>query len=153
MLPREASHFPLNLPDIDLLYATLIDHWSVHHHRFWTHLPVVWLAVSAVVLLLFRLTGETRQRTVICLLAVWGHLLLDSVAGDIWWLWPWLDAPFSLVTIPAIHSPWWLNFLLHWTFSVEAGITLAAIWLAWKPRACRPHQDTGMRSVTHWFSL
>jgi membrane-bound metal-dependent hydrolase YbcI (DUF457 family) len=106
-------------PDIDLFYATLIDHWSVHHHRYWTHLPLFWLTVSAAALLLFRLTGETRQCTVIFLLAVWSHLLLDSVAGDIWWLWPWLDVPFSLVTIPAIHSPWYLNYLLHWTFALE----------------------------------
>lgn len=116
-------------PDLDLVYATLIDHWSVHHHRYWTHLPVVWLAVSAAALMLFRLTGETRQRTVIFLLAVWGHLLLDSVAGDIWWLWPWLDKPFSLVAIPAIHSPWWLNFLLHWTFAVELAIVASGVGL------------------------
>jgi inner membrane protein len=61
------------------------------------------------------------------LLAVWGHLLLDSVASDIWWLWPWLDSPFSLVVIPAIHTPWWLNFLLHWTFAVELGFVLLAV--------------------------
>jgi inner membrane protein len=116
-------------PDIDLLYATLIDHWSVHHHRYWTHLPLVWLAISAVALLLFRLTGETRQRTVAFLLAVWGHLLLDSVAGDIWWLWPWHEAPFSLVIIPATHSPWYLNYLLHWTCALELVIVAAGVGL------------------------
>ena len=106
-------------PDIDLLYATLFDHWQVHHHRYWTHLPLVWLGISAVALLLFRRPGTARQAVTVFLLAVWGHLLLDSVAGDIWWLWPWLDLPFSLVTIPAIHSPWYLNYLLHWTFALE----------------------------------
>jgi inner membrane protein len=124
-------------PDIDLLYAILIDHWSVHHHRYWTHLPLVWLAISAAAVLLFRTSDAARQPLTVFLLAVWGHLLLDSIAGDIWWLWPWLDSPFSLVVIPAIHSPWWLNFLLHWTFALELGFALVAVWLAWKPRHVR----------------
>lgn len=131
-------------PDIDLLYATLIDHWQIHHHRYWTHLPLVWLAISAVVLMLFRRSDAVRQTVTVFLLAVWSHLLLDSVAGDIWWLWPWLDTPFSLVVIPAIHSPWWLNFLLHWTFAVELGFVLLAVWLAWKRSACTPRRATGM---------
>ncbi len=116
-------------PDIDLLYATLINHWSVHHHRYWTHLPLVWLAISAVALLLLRRSDAARQTVTVFLLAVWGHLLLDSVAGDIWWLWPWLDAPFSLVTIPAIHSPWYLNYLLHWTFALELVIVASGVGL------------------------
>ena len=121
-------------PDIDLLYATLIDHWQVNHHRYWTHLPQVWLAISAVALPLFRKPGVARQAVTGFLLAVWGHLLLDSGAGDIWWLWPWLDTPFSLVNIPASYSPWWLNYLLHWTFVVELGFVLLAIgWECARP--------------------
>lgn len=131
-------------PDIDLLYATLIDHWQIHHHRYWTHLPLVWLAISATALLLSVRFGTARQTVTVFLLAVWSHLLLDSIAGDIWWIWPWLDTPFSLVVIPAIHSPWWLNFLLHWTFAVELGFILLAVWLAWKRSACTLRRATGM---------
>lgn len=118
-------------PDIDLLYGTLVDGGRVHHHLYWPHLPLVWLAISTTVLLMFRLTGELRQRAVAFLLTVWGHLLLDTVAGDIWWLWPWLDTPFSLVIIPAIHSPWWLNYILHWTFAIELAIVSYTCLLEW----------------------
>lgn len=124
-------------PDVDLLYATLIDHWQVHHHRYWTHLPLIWLAVSAAAPLLFRRSGAARQAVTVFLLAVWSHLLLDSIAGDIWWLWPWFDTPYSMIVIPAIHSPWWLNFLLHWTFVVELGFVSLAVWLAWRPTCPR----------------
>ena len=139
-------------PDIDLLYATLIDHWQAHHHRYWTHLPLVWLAISGAALSLFRRSGTAWQAVTVFLLAVWGHLLLDSVAGDILWLWPWFDTPFSLVNIPARYSTWWLNFLLHWTFAVELGFVFMAVWLAWKRPAYRPPQCAGMMSFTRRVS-
>ncbi|MFA5083658.1 MAG: metal-dependent hydrolase [Hydrogenophilaceae bacterium] len=124
-------------PDIDLTYAVLVDAGRVHHHRYWTHLPLVWLIVSITVLAWSQRAGAWRRHVGVFLLAVWSHLLLDSVAGDIWWLWPWLDTPFSLTAIPAIHSPWWLNFLLHWSFALE--LAIVALALGWEfARPLRP---------------
>ena len=57
------------------------------------------------------------------------HLLLDSVAGDIKWLWPCSDRFFHLITIPASHSHWMLNFILHPVFLLEIMIWFAAPWL------------------------
>lgn len=121
-------------PDIDLFYGALVDAGRIHHHLYWTHLPLVWLVLSAAAPAL-RLGGSGRRHVIgTFLLAVWGHLLLDGVAGDIWWLWPWLDRPFSLVAIPASHADWWLNYLLHWTFTLELAIVaLAAGWEGTRP--------------------
>jgi inner membrane protein len=113
-------------PDLDLVYGALVDAGSVHHHRYWTHLPLFWLAVSAAAPALFR--GHAGHAVAAFLLGIWSHLLLDGIAGDIWWLWPWRDTPFSLVTIPATHPRWWLNYLLHGTFALELAIVAAAVW-------------------------
>lgn len=117
-------------PDIDLFYAALVDDWQAHHHRYWTHLPIMWLVASYIILVMLRLRGEAKQRVMVFLLAVWGHLFLDTIAGDVWWLWPWNDTPISLVTIQATHSPWWLNFVMHWTFAVELFLILLACGVA-----------------------
>lgn len=130
-------------PDIDLLYGALMDGGRIHHHLYWTHLPFIWLAIQLASTLFFRL-GKWRRARVhqgllhAFLIGIWSHLLLDSVAGDIWWLWPWVDTPFSLVHIPAIHSPWWLNYLLHWTFAVEIAIVALAAGREWSSPVLPP---------------
>ncbi|BEV71209.1 metal-dependent hydrolase [Paludibacterium sp. THUN1379] len=122
-------------PDLDLLYGYLIDQGRVHHHRYPSHWPVSWglllllasrwlhwrRSVAAMLLLIFSLNGLL-------------HLLLDSVVGDIWWLAPWLDRPFALATVSARYQPWWLNFLLHWSFLLE----LLLLALAWRRLRRRP---------------
>lgn len=142
-------------PDIDLIYGALADGGRIHHHQYWTHLPMLWLALSIAATFLCRrfqsdrlLAGRFggrfhKHQIFVFLLGVWSHLFLDSVAGDIWWLWPWLDTPFSLVHVPSIHSPWWLNYLLHWTFSLELATVTLALSLGW--RASRRNAATGTR--------
>jgi len=116
-------------PDMDLLYGAWVDGGRVHHHLYWPHLPLVWASAGVLFLLARRRLGDACGRLCgVFMLGVWSHLLLDSVAGDIWWLWPWLDTPFSLINIPAIHTPWWLNYLLHWSFAVELAIVALALW-------------------------
>lgn len=118
-------------PDSDLFYRAFFASQRIHHHRYPTHLPLVWLAITVGVALLLRTGHPLRRHAAIFLLAVWSHLLLDSVAGDIWWRWPWFELPFPLVRIPAVHSRWWLNYLLHWTAVVEFGLVGVAAYLEW----------------------
>jgi inner membrane protein len=54
-------------------------------------------------------------------------MLLDSIVGDIWWFAPFVDKSFALFTVPALYHPWWLNFVLHWTFLLELLILLWAV--------------------------
>jgi len=115
-------------PDLDLLYFYLVDLGRTHHHRYPTHWPLLWLSLAAVGALWMRL-GRVRRPallwTVFCLGGVL-HVLLDTWVGDIWWLAPFVDRPFSLFTVPARYQPWWLNFVLHWSFAAEIAICACA---------------------------
>lgn len=132
-------------PDIDLI-RYFMDNGMRHHHTYWTHLPAVWLVIIGSALVLSRIT---RNRTATILWMIFGlnlfiHLVLDSIVGDIWWLWPWLDHPFAMATVPATHQPWYLNFLLHWSFSLEVALCLAAGVTLWRSRksAGMPLEET-----------
>jgi inner membrane protein len=57
---------------------------------------------------------------------------LDTVAGKIRWLYPFSNKDFVLVHIPSIHSWWVWNFVMHWTFCLELGLVLSALYVwAW----------------------
>jgi inner membrane protein len=118
------------LPDLDLLWFFFVDHRRTVHHAYLTHKPGAWLiALAAAALGMWMLRA---RRTAWLALAVLGanvmlHLVLDSTAGGIRWLWPASEAELALSHPPALHDPWWLNFVLHWTFALELAIVAAAL--------------------------
>ncbi len=118
-------------PDLDMIYFHLVDNRQHHHHSYWSHYPVVWITLLLLFALWFRyLSQKSFAFTgLIFSSTVFIHLLLDTVVGDVWWLAPFVDKPFSIFVLPAIHNPWWLNFMLHWTFSLEILITIWAVYL------------------------
>ena len=123
------------LPDFDMLYFHFVDH-SVHHHRFWPHIPAVWLVIALVVLpLAAKLRPGWFPPLAMLLAGVFLHLLLDTWAGSIMWLWPVSDQFFQLVTVPATQSNWVLSFVLHWTFLAEVAIVLAAFFVYFRREA------------------
>lgn len=123
------------LPDFDMLYFHFVDH-AVHHHRFWPHIPAVWLVIALVVLpLAAKLRPGWFAPLAMLLAGVFLHLLLDTWAGSIMWLWPVSDQFFQLVTVPATQSSWVLSFVLHWTFLAEIGIVLAALFVFFRREA------------------
>lgn len=117
--------------DIDLLYLYLFDATPQHHHTYWTHLPIAWLGCSLLAGFALRKHGGALRLPVAAFLLAWlSHLLLDTVTGDVWWLYPLIDSPFSLVQVEARHPYWWMNFLLHWSMLLEFAIISLAVWLA-----------------------
>jgi inner membrane protein len=118
-------------PDLDMLYFHLIDQRQHHHHSYFSHWPVVWLGLLALSLLLLRLRRGSQAAMLAVAFSGMGvlHLLLDSIVGDIWWFAPLLDQPFALFSVPALYKPWWLNFLLHWSFALELALWLWALLL------------------------
>jgi len=69
------------------------------------------------------------------------HMLLDSIVGDIWWFAPFVDQAYALFNVPARYQPWWLNFLLHWSFALELALWVWAFVLyraRRKPAAAEP---------------
>lgn len=116
-------------PDVDLLYFYGIDHRQHHHHTYWTHLPLVWIGLIIAAALWMRVQRDKLAPVLAMIFALNGfaHLLLDSIAGHIRWLAPFVDRPFSMFTVSAAYRPWWLNFVLHWTFLLETALLAAAV--------------------------
>ncbi len=118
-------------PDIDILWFYLVDDRGHHHHSYLTHRPIVWLGFLLAGL---AIRGQFQKSgTVLTFLGAGGlvHMLLDSIVGQVAWLWPFSDATYPLVVVQATHSHWILSFVNHWTFKVEILITITAliVWL------------------------
>ena len=122
-------------PDLDLIWFYWIDDRAFHHHRYWVHIPGFWLIVAAVGVPMFKFIAPSFTPV---LLAFFGgvavHILLDSLAGSIAWLWPFDNRLFALFDVPASQSHWILSFLFHWTFVIELLIWRAAAMLWWRSR-------------------
>ncbi len=97
------------------------------HHSYATHTPLFWAALSVLAVLLARLLEWKAEKMAAgFFLGVLLHLVLDTVAGGVEWLWPFSTASYVLTDVPARHHPWVLNFLLHWTFGLEVAICVIA---------------------------
>ena len=114
------------LPDFDMIWFWFVDH-SVHHHRFWPHIPAVWAGIAAITLTLaHKLRPAWFAPLAMGFAGVLLHLILDTWVGDVMWLWPYSDTFIYLFTVPATQSHWVLSFLLHWTALAELAVILAA---------------------------
>ena len=130
-------------PDIDLLYFYLFDHQRTHHHLYWTHIPAFWLAACAGVLLAWAANRELRPPVALWffLAGILSHLLLDSIVGEIYWLVPLSYEPFSMFTVHPRYSPWFLNYVMHWTFGLELALICAAATLAYRDLRRDPYMQ------------
>ncbi|HLF98050.1 MAG TPA: metal-dependent hydrolase [Methylococcaceae bacterium] len=124
-------------PDLDMFYFHLIDHRAHSHHSYVSHFPVVWLTLLSLSSLWHRQATNPARPALAVIFTLNGfiHMFLDYIAGNIHWLAPFVNEPFSLFEVAATHQPWWLNFILHRTFGLEIAIVL---WAAWLWRRERP---------------
>lgn len=115
-------------PDFDMLYFHFVDQGRIHHHRYITHWPIFWLGLIAASAALCALWKRCAPAFLALVFGLGGflHVVLDSLVGDVWWLAPFLDQPFSLFSVSARYKPWWFSFILHWSFAVELLICLWA---------------------------
>ena len=117
-------------PDFDLIWFYFVDDRAFHHHRYWVHAPGFWLMILAVITpLALRLRAPFRQAAFWFMAAWFMHICLDTVVGDIMWLWPYSDQLYRLATVEATHSHFILSFMAHWSFTLEVVIWLLAGWL------------------------
>lgn len=121
-------------PDLDLIWWYLVDGGAVHHHRYFTHLPLVWVLAALGASVLLR-AGSRPIALALCG-GVLLHIALDSVAGDVAWLWPFDQRLFSMVTVPTTDAHWLVSFATHWTFGIEIALVVvaAAVALRRRPR-------------------
>ncbi len=117
------------LPDIDLIYFYLFDR-SEHHHKLFPHIPLFWICSFSIFFLLRnKFSKEFTLVFKIAVISVFIHLLLDTLVGYIWWLYPIVDKSFFLIEIPNKYNHWIINFIFHWTFIIELLIVTYAIFL------------------------
>lgn len=116
-------------PDVDMAYFHLIDHRQTHHHKYITHWPLLWLTLAAVSVLWFNWIRQSKAAFLALVFCLGGflHIVLDSFVGDIWWFAPFVDKPYAMFTVPAHFKPWWLSFILHWSFAMELAICIWAL--------------------------
>lgn len=118
-------------PDADLLYFYLLDERQHNHHTYFTHFPIFWVGLLLASVIWAYASRDKTGAALAAIFSVNGllHMVLDSVVGRIWWLAPFVDRPYSFATVAAQHDPWWLNFLLHWSFAIELLIVVWAIYV------------------------
>lgn len=137
--PRRKSLMAVGLiasitPDLDLFWFYLVNERKTNHHDFVFHWPVFWIGLALLSWFVFRLL-KLRGAGVfigVALANLMLHMILDSVAAEIYWLSPLADFQVNLVEVPARYDWWVWNFVLHWTFLVELSITLAALITFWR---------------------
>ena len=120
-------------PDLDMFYFYLVDNRQSHHHTYWPHYPILWISLFLLAGLWVKLARQKAGAALALIFFISGfiHMLLDTIVGDIWWLAPFIDKPYALFTVPAVYQPWWLNFVLHWSFALEIAIAVWAL-LVWR---------------------
>ncbi len=119
------------IPDIDLIYFYLIDLRQHPHHTYMTHIPIYWLAGTLFLWSYGDLLQHQRmmRSAVIIGANVMLHLLLDSMASNVLWLYPMHEGGLGLFHVPSQYGWWVWNYVLHWTFGLEIMIVVAASYL------------------------
>lgn len=158
------------LPDLDILWFHL--EGGVKNHRYYpTHWPLFWLALFAVAaLIMFLLDKYLAHRRgerpagppdpglglwsgllaypLVMLANVLLHLLLDCLAGPVFYAAPFSWAKIHLIRVPAVYDWWVWNFLRHWTFQFElmiwATAALAVGLSAWEGQSRKKDQNPGL---------
>lgn len=109
------------LPDFDIAYKLLLDPLEKNHHHYWTHIPIFWLSLWLGFALLSRIMKNKSLflgATILFANALL-HLVLDTIVGNIMWLYPLSDKFFAFFTIAKTYEMPVLNYIIHWTFIFE----------------------------------
>lgn len=134
-------------PDLDLLYFYTLDARQHHHHSYWTHYPAVWLALMLAAWGISHLKRWRAEGVWLFIFSGSGllHILLDGIVGDIPLFAPWSMRFYALAEVPARMHPWWLNFLMHWSFLLELLTMMLAAGVMFSIREKK--KDTCLSSI------
>jgi len=115
------------LPDIDILWFYI--EGGLRNHRYYpTHWPLLWLSLFSLSVMALAL-AKRRDLIIypaVILANVMLHLLLDCLAGPVFYAAPFSWERAQLIRVPAIYDWWVWNFLRHWVFQLELMIWSAA---------------------------
>ena len=120
-------------PDFDLLYYYTLNQQQQHHHAYVTHFPIFWAGMLVAAAVWYRMARDKRHAALAVVFAMCGfvHLCLDSGAGNIRWLAPFLDQRFALTKVPHLTGSRRLDYLMHWSFLLEL-IPIAWALFLWR---------------------
>ena len=116
-----------HLPDFDRSVAKRLGVKRRDHHRWISHSFVGWIGPTLLALALSR---RSRHAGIVrrCAASLWLHLLLDTYADGIAWLWPWREDKIGLFRRdPEIVDDGWSTPAPPDT---ELGRAEAAMWAA-----------------------
>ena len=119
-------------PDLDSFYFYFIDGRSVHHHKYFVHWFSVWLPILFAAVLYLKITKfSSKMAWMISLFSVGAvlHICLDTFVGDVWLFAPFIDQPYVFFEVMPRYQPWWLNFILHWSFLLELFIVFFSVFI------------------------
>ena len=122
------------LPDFDLTYYYFLDTAPTSHRLYYTHLPMLWLAIMILVapIVLWLKNPSIKLALTIFFSNIFMHLCLDTVPAKVYWLRPFIDEGYQLMTIPLQYQGHWvLNYMLSTVFIIEIVICICAacFWL------------------------
>lgn len=127
------------LPDLDIFYFYFVDERRHHHHSYWLHIPFWWLVIAvftAVCFFLFKNQKQIWFFYAVFFLNVFLHLFLDTIVGDILWLYPFSKQMIHFFYVEARFDFWVWNFILHWSFLLEVGLVILAVRKFYQERIC-----------------
>jgi inner membrane protein len=117
-------------PDFDMIYFHLVDGRQTHHHEYFTHWPLFWVGLLALMLFFTKVASPSRAFSVLAFgSGAILHMVLDTIASPIHWLMPFSPQAFEMVVVPATYQNWIWSFVLHWTFLLEISIWVLSIAL------------------------
>jgi inner membrane protein len=120
-------------PDLDLLWWKFFSDQRTPHHLFWPHLPLFWMLLGALVFLVSKFFDPSYIKiSVWFLLGVALHILLDTHAGGVAWLYPFSSKMFYLFPVSDTHKNFLISGVLHWTFILELPFIMTAAWILLK---------------------
>jgi len=125
------------LPDFDLLYFFFIDFKKHTHHTFLPHIPAFWVII-AIISMLLCIIFKNRQLKKVSLIIISNvviHLLLDTISGGIYWLYPFSGQECTVFEIRTKYDMWVLNYFLHWSFVGEVILVMAGIFVFFRKKA------------------
>ena len=114
-----------HLPDFDRSVAKRLGVKRRDHHRWVSHSFVGWIGPTVLALVL---SGGTRRAGIVrrCVASLWLHLLLDTYADGIAWLWPYREDKIGLFRRPpSIVDDGWSTPA---PLDTELGRAEAAMW-------------------------
>ena len=118
-------------PDTDYLYLELFDSLNQNHHSYFTHYPFFWITLLLLSVLWLNLNRHSQNPVMAVLFSLGGlcHMVLDTIANQIYWLAPRTYDSFGLEMLFRAYAPALTQNTPDWEYIIEYIIIVWALYL------------------------